>query len=426
MQSSFCRYTNHGHASKSRNLILLGASGSVGKSALSFFKQDKHIALLALSVHSSVGFLRAFLLAPETKHRHPNLAHAAITKPGMRQELKELQRDFPHISFYHGPAGLLEMITEAHKEGADSILTAIVGAAGIEASLKAIALGMKLCLANKEALVTAGPVIQAAMRRSCRLPAGRQAVILPVDSEHNSVFRLLCHLDRNAIDHIILTASGGPLRDIPAHAFATLKQEQVLSHPNWSMGAKITVDSAGMINKGLEIIEAHYLFSCPYSKLKVWVHRDSFVHAALALSDGSYLFHASDPEMLFPIAHSLYFPEAFQGPLKQASMATRWPSLAFSEPPPDKFPGFYLCLEAGKRGGTAPAILNAANEVAVEAFLKKEIRFTDIPKLIEWVLSKADFEEGEELNIFLEAEAWSRSQSRAFLARMPRQSAKTL
>ena len=413
MFPEYCKYNNTRAAKKTKRLVLLGASGSIGKTSLSFLAQHKDIKILGLSVHSSLDFVRDYLSSQASV-----TPHIAITDPKCRLELEGLASSFPQNHFYGGGEGLLEMLERAREDGADTALIAIVGAAGIAVTLRAIELGMKLALANKESLVTAGPVIQKALEDSFQRPLEEQALLLPVDSEHNSVFRLLYGLKGERVRRLILSASGGPFRDMKAEQLKKVTKAEVLRHPNWSMGAKISVDSAGMINKGLEIIEAHYLFSCPYESLDAWVHRESLVHALIELGDGSYLFHASHTDMVFPIAQVLFFPEPLPRAPIPATTPLEWKALDFKEIAKDLYPGFYVCLEAGRLGGTAPAMLNAANECAVAAFLREQIHFTQIVDLIKMVMEQAKIEDSRELEVFLEADKKARSLSKSCLAKL--------
>ena len=308
------------------------------------------------------------------------------------------------------------MISRAYYEDeADTILTAIVGAAGIRATTQAIQLGMKVALANKETLVTAGPMIQQALLEARQNE--KKSVMIPVDSEHNSLFRLIYREEAEAIRRLILTASGGPFVDLSVDELACVTKEQVLKHPTWSMGAKITVDSAGMINKGLEVIETHYLFAAPYENIGVCIHRNSLVHAMLEFCDGSYTMHTYSPDMVFSIAHALFFPEnvAYRHP--QADAPPEWPVIHFEELSKDKYPGFYLCMEAGKAGGNAPAVFNGANEAAVAAFLADRIHFTQIAEVIDSVMDCAPIDHGSDLELFLEADAWGRKQAEQEIAK---------
>lgn len=395
---------NAEHSQKTRRLIVLGASGSVGSSCMEFLSRDVSMQAVAVSVHTGVIALRKIL----GEH---HCMHAAISNPdAYSQHVDLLKSDFPTVNFYGGANGVQEMIHAATEDSAaDTVLTAVVGAAGIQATILSLQLGLKIALANKETMVTAGPAIQALLADQIREKGpSHSASILPVDSEHNAVFQLVHGLPDDHLQKIILTASGGPFRDRPVADLALVRREEVLNHPTWSMGPKITVDSAGMINKGLEIIEAHYLFSIGYDRLDVLIHKHSLVHAMVATRDGGYLICASSPHMIFPIAHSLYFPESLQMPHSMSNPPETWAGLEFEPVVPEKYPGFELCVQAGKQGGTAPAVLNAANEVAVELFLQDLLSFVQIPQLIASILDITNFQYGTELELFLEADRLAR------------------
>ena len=290
-------------ATPTRKLVLLGASGSVGSTCIEYLSRLDSIDLAAVSVHASVGRLKELL-------RAASISRAAITDQiAFEQSIEELEGLFPETQFYPGHEGMLAMLSDAAAEGADTVLTALVGAVGIEATMLSLRLGLKVALANKETLVTAGPAIEALIA-GLQENGGKLPVIVPVDSEHNAIFQALLGRHADEVQRLILTASGGPFRERPLAELEHVTKDQVLDHPTWSMGPKITVDSAGMINKGLELIEAHYLFSVPYDDLGVYVHKDSFVHGMIETTDGGFLLAASSPNMVFPVAHALHFPAA--------------------------------------------------------------------------------------------------------------------
>jgi 1-deoxy-D-xylulose-5-phosphate reductoisomerase len=404
-----CELLNAGAAVRTRSVIVLGASGSVGGSTLDFLKAspESEIALAAVSVHGSVARLREIL------NDFPATAFAAITSiEAFDAEITVLRRDFPGVEFFRGSDGALAMIEAAAAAGADTVLTAVVGAAGIQATMLSLKLGVKVALANKETMVTAGPAIQALLADRAGDAGAARPVILPVDSEHNAIFQVIAGLRPDHLRRVILTASGGPFRDWPLEKIKTVSRAEVLNHPTWSMGPKITVDSAGMINKGLELIEAHFLFTIPYANLDVLVHKDSYVHGMAETRDGGYLLCASRPHMVFPIAHALLYPDPLPGAHAVATPPHSWPGLEFEEVQPERYPGYALCRAAGERGGTAPAILNAANEEAVRLFLDDVIGFSGIPELIERVLERLPIESGTELEIFLEADRAARELAR--------------
>lgn len=391
---------NHTEALPTRKLVILGASGSVGSTALEYLQQTPDIALVGLSIHSSVDRLRSIL-------RVQPVSHAAISQSEIYDEsISTLIREFPDVNFYRGEDGVLEMMDAAYEEGADTVLTGIVGAAGIRAAIHAIDLSMKVALANKETLVTAAPAIRSRMNRY--RGEGKNPTILPVDSEHNAVFQLIEKIHPQHLRRVILTASGGPFFDFPLEDLKSVTRDQVLNHPTWSMGPKITVDSAGMINKGLEMIEAHELFHISYDRLDALIHRKSLVHAMIETSDGGYHMHTSSPHMVFPIASALHYPDPVPRKHDQATAPETWPGIEFYSINQDRYPGYFICLEAGRIGKTAPAIFNAANETAVDLFLNGRIGFTNIPQLIDLVMNDLETEDGVELELFLEADRRAR------------------
>ncbi|MBW7856926.1 MAG: 1-deoxy-D-xylulose-5-phosphate reductoisomerase [Leptonema sp. (in: Bacteria)] len=388
-----------------RSLVLLGASGSVGSSTLRYLRSlskfhsnqnsTNNIELQAVTVHRSVDQLSSIL----NEFRSVKLA-GLTDEVVFQNERHKLEEQFPAVKFFGGPQGVIDLIQESE---ADTVLTAIVGAAGMNATVAAIRAGKKIALANKETLVTAGPAIEQEIKLS-RHPVS----ILPVDSEHNAAFQLLEGLSPSRIYKLILTASGGPFRDYSINQMKQVTKEQVLNHPTWKMGPKISVDSASMINKGLELIEAHFLFDLNYSQLDSKIHRSSYVHAMLQTSDGSILLSSSPPDMVFPIAHSLHYPEAVPVRHKPDDDCANWPPLEFESVDVSKYPGFQLAIHAGKQGGTAPAIFNAANEVAVGLFLDGDIEFYRIPEIIDDGLQKIKVENGIELGLFIEADRKTR------------------
>lgn len=399
---SFVRILGIENAKPTRKLVVLGASGSVGSTALRYLERENGIELSGVSVHTSVNKLEDII------RRFPSIRYAALSCPDASAEnIGTLKSRYPGIRFFGGEGGVIEMIEESRQDGVDTVLTAVVGAAGIRATIKAIELSMKVALANKETLVTAGPAILSLLRK--KIESGNDpAPIVPVDSEHNAVFQLIEKIRADHVRRIILTASGGPFFDLPLERLTSVTRTEVLSHPTWSMGPKITVDSAGMINKGLEMIEAHYLFSIPYDRLGVYIHRKSLVHAMVETRDGGYHLHASSPDMIFPVAHALQYPDPTQLVHEEALSPDLWDPISFHPVQMERYPGFGLCLEAGKTGGTAPAVFNGANEVAVDLFLNGRIGFTDIVRLIQLVMDEAEFVTGEDLEIYLDADRAAR------------------
>ncbi|MCF8191570.1 MAG: 1-deoxy-D-xylulose-5-phosphate reductoisomerase [Burkholderiales bacterium] len=293
--------------------------------------------------------------------------------------------------------------------GVDTVVAGIVGAAGLAANLAAARAGKRILLANKEALVMTGPLFMAAVR-------DHGATLLPIDSEHNAVFQVLPEgrLVRG-VRKVWLTCSGGPFRDLPELDLATVTPEQACKHPNWSMGRKISVDSATLMNKGLEVIEAHWLFGAPAEDIEVVIHPQSIVHSMVEYDDGSILAQLGNPDMRTPIAHALAWPERIEAGVAPLDLVAM-PPLTFGAPDRQRFPCLGLAYEALRLGGTAPAVLNAANEVAVAAFLEAGLRFTEIPRIIEAVLAAVPVVACPDLAAVLQADG----AAREIAARMSR------
>jgi 1-deoxy-D-xylulose-5-phosphate reductoisomerase len=281
----------------------------------------------------------------------------------------------------------------------DLVLNALVGAAGLRPTLAAIERGIPVALANKESLVVGGDLVAAARRRS-------GAALVPVDSEHSALFQLIGGVPADRVASAVLTASGGPFRGRVADELAEVTVDEALAHPTWTMGAKITIDSATLMNKGLEIIEAHHLFDLEYDRIEVVVHPQSFVHAMVRLDDGSLLTHCGPPDMRVPIGFALRWPDP-PPPAPQVNLVGR--RLDFDAPDEDAFRCLALAREAGRTGGTAPAVLNAANEVAVQAFLDARIGFLDIAALVERALAQIPAVPAESLQVVLEADRAARA-----------------
>jgi 1-deoxy-D-xylulose-5-phosphate reductoisomerase len=271
-------------------------------------------------------------------------------------------------------------VIEAATRPADWVMASIVGAAGLEPTLAAVRRGAMIGLANKETLVCAGDLMMAEVAR-------HGAVMLPVDSEHSAIFQVFDPAQIDAVEKIILTASGGPFRTRSYEEMRSMTPEQAVAHPNWSMGAKISVDSASMMNKGLELIEAHHLFRLPETQIDILVHPQSIIHSMVAYRDGSVLAQLGSPDMRTPIAYALGWPKRIAAPADRLDFA-KMRDLTFESPDPVRFPALRLAREALRTGGQAPTILNAANEIAVAAFLDRKIAFTDIAAVVESVLSE--------------------------------------
>ncbi len=356
-----------GRAAGRRRLSILGSTGSVGCSTLDLVaRQPDAFAIEALTAHSSVE-----RLAEQALRYRPRLA--VIADERRYGDLKAALAG-SGIEVAAGP----QAVVTAAESGADWVMAAIVGAAGLQATLAAVRSGAIVALANKETLVCAGALMTAEVER-------HGATLLPVDSEHNAIFQVL-EADRlEAVERIILTASGGPFREFSRRDMAAVTPEQAVAHPNWSMGAKISVDSATMMNKGLELIEAHHLFRLPAPRIEVLVHPQSVIHSMVAYADGSVLAQLGQPDMRTPIAYTLAWPDRMAAPVAPLDLAAIG-SLTFQAPDLERFPALRLAREALTAGGAAPTLLNAANEIAVEAFLARRIGFLDIAALVERLL----------------------------------------
>ena len=379
-----------------RNVVLLGATGSIGESTLRVIrKHQDRLKLIGISAHQQGEKLCQ--IAHEFGVKNVHLGH--------EQDIRE---DLPaETNFSTGSDGLNEL---AALEQADLVVVAVVGAAGLAPTLAALEAGKDVVLANKESLVVGGELVMETARRT-------GAKILPADSEHNGVFQCLHGQPEKSLDSIILTASGGPFRDFSLEQLSSVTPEQALKHPNWSMGPKITVDSASMANKGLELIEAHWLFGLPAEQLKVVIHPPSLVHAIVQFKDGCTLAQMSPPSMTFALQNALLFPDRMEG-VEQGLDFSQPLELSFSPPSPDKYPCLKLAQDCLAKGGTAPLVFNAANEVAVAAFLRNQIGFTEISDIIENTLNTADFPHASSLENLLTFDQEIRLQASAILQKL--------
>ncbi|MCF8481794.1 MAG: 1-deoxy-D-xylulose-5-phosphate reductoisomerase [Rhodospirillum sp.] len=347
-----------------RRISILGSTGSIGKSTIDLIERDPEAyKVVALTANGN-----AEALAAQAKALKADLA--VVADPLALGRLKEALAG-SGIEAAAGP----EAVVEAAARDADWVMAAIVGAAGLEPTLAAVARGATVALANKECLVCAGDLFMAEVKR-------HGATLLPVDSEHNAIFQVFDFERKNRIDKIILTASGGPFRDWTREQMAVATPEQAVAHPNWSMGAKISVDSASMFNKGLEFIEAHHIFGMSADRIEILVHPQSVIHSMVAYVDGSVLAQLGSPDMRTPIAFSLAWPDRMAAPVPRLDFAAL-ARLDFRAPDPVRFPAIRVVREALERGGVAPTAMNAANEVAVDCFLNRTIGFLDIPMVVE-------------------------------------------
>ena len=378
-------------------LVILGATGSIGASALEVAAElDDRIEVVGLSCHR--GWRGLASLAVRWRPR----AVAVADEDAWREARGS--GAFPDgTAVLGGAAGVSEL---AAMDGVDVVLNGIVGAAGLGATLAALSAGRRVALANKESLVVGGDLVRAAAGDDM-LAAGR---VLPVDSEHNAIWQLLAGRGTEEVRRIVLTASGGPFRRTPANRLAAVTAAEALAHPTWDMGPKITIDSATLANKGLEVIEAHHLFGLPYDRIDVAVHPQSIVHGLVEWRDGTLFAELGKPDMKLPIRSALAWPERAEGP--SADLAELG-GLTFEAPDLERFPALAIARSAGEAGGTAPAVFNAANEVAVALFLDGRIGFLDIPALCARVLDAHEPRAVDTLDVVMEADRWARAEAQA-------------
>ncbi|MCP1620686.1 1-deoxy-D-xylulose 5-phosphate reductoisomerase [Pseudomonas sp. SLBN-26] len=385
---------------------VLGGTGSIGLSTLDVIaRHPQRYEVFAISGFSRLAELQALCI----RHR-PRFA--VVPDASAARVLQDaLIRAGLDTRVLSGEAGLCEIA--AHPE-VDAVMAAIVGAAGLRPTLAAVEAGKRVLLANKEALVMSGALFIQAVRR-------HGAVLLPIDSEHNAIFQCLPGdygrgLAQVGVRRILLTASGGPFRETPLEALANVTPEQACAHPNWSMGRKISVDSASMMNKGLELIEACWLFDAAPSQVEVVIHPQSVIHSLVDYVDGSVLAQLGNPDMRTPIAHALAWPERVDSGVAPLDLF-RVGRLDFQEPDEGRFPCLRLARQAAEAGGSAPAMLNAANEIAVAAFLGRRIRFTEIASIIDEVLNREAALAVESLDAVVEADARARVAAQQWLVR---------
>jgi 1-deoxy-D-xylulose-5-phosphate reductoisomerase len=380
-----------------RKIAILGATGSVGKSALDLIERSPE----RFEVVAVTACTNAEALAGIARRTRAKLA--VVADESRLGDLRERLAG-SDCRVASAEAGLIE----AAIGDADLVIAAIVGCAGLRPVMAAVEAGKTVALANKEALVTAGQLMTRAAQSS-------GATLLPVDSEHNAIFQCLAGGRVDQVSKIILTASGGPFRTASAEFIAGATPAQAIAHPNWSMGAKISVDSATMMNKGLELIEARYLFGLPSSQIDVLIHPQSVVHSLVEFVDGSVLAQLGAPDMRIPIAYALAWPERMETPAQRLDLASI-ARLDFEIPDLTRFPALRLAREALEAGGAAPIVLNAANEVAVAGFLAGRLRFPEIAEFVERVLESTDFAAPASVEEVLEIDRETRSRVEALMS----------
>lgn len=377
-----------------KRIAILGSTGSIGRSALQVVEQfPDRLQVVALAAGRNID-----LLAEQIHRFRPRLA--AVFDLQLAKDLTSRLQPGIEVEVVAGSQGYQQVASCAE---AEMILSSMVGAAGLIPTLSAIRAGKDVALANKETLVMAGALVMGEVRRS-------QVELLPVDSEHNAIFQAMEGHRREDLKRILLTASGGPFLNMPKEQLESVTPTQALAHPNWAMGPKISIDSATLMNKGLEVIEAKWLFDVPVEKIDVHVHPQSIVHSMVEYVDGSVIAQMGIPDMRIPIAYALAYPERLELDLPRLDFFTVQ-TLTFQEPDLNRFPCLKLAFAACKAGGTMPAVLNAANEVAVQAFLDNRIPFSGIPRLVNQAMEEHALDPAAELEAILEADAWARRRT---------------
>lgn len=372
-----------------KNIFILGSTGSIGLNTLDVIRRfPDHFCVEALTAKSNIELLEEQILEFSPK----------IVVVRNEKSAKEIQKRIPgKFELFIGDDGLIEATRVGNY---DILLSALVGFAGLKPTIEGIKRGKRIALANKETLVVAGEIIT-------KLCYENNAELLPVDSEHSAIFQCIVGEESKEINKLILTASGGPFFGKTKKELSNVTVEEALKHPNWNMGSKITIDSATMMNKGLEIIEAHWLFNLKKEKIDVLIHPQSIIHSMVEFIDGSIKAQLSLPDMRLPIQYALTYPERFESNFTNTNLAAL-KELTFFNPDFDKFTCLKLAFDVMEQGGTAPCILNAANEVAVEKFLHGEIKFKDIPELIEKALNNIENHSEPDLETIVECDQLTR------------------
>ena len=386
-----------------KQIAILGSTGSIGVNTLDVIRaHPDRFRVVALTAAKQVD-----LLANQCAEFRPAIAVVADAQGAARLSNLLLDQKI-NTQVLYGPDALVSAVTQSH---CDTVMAAIVGAAGLVAALAAAKAGKRVLLANKEALVMSGDLFMQAMKEG-------GGELLPIDSEHNAIFQCLPGQFTKdphpalGVEELWLTASGGPFRNTPLDQLANISPQQACAHPNWVMGRKISVDSATMMNKGLEVIEAFWLFGLPLEKIKVLIHPQSVVHSMVRYRDGSVLAQLGQPDMRTPIAYGLAWPERIDAGVAPLGL-TQLAALNFSEPELERFPCLALAFAAAKTGGTAPAVLNAANEIAVAAFLDNGLPYLQIPVVVEKVLNAISSVNADSLELILEVDAHARQAADA-------------
>ena len=386
---------------KRQQICILGSTGSIGTQALDVIERHSDL----YEAYCLTANNRVHELAAQARKFHP--AAVVIANEEHYDELRQLLSDLPDIKVYAG-AKALDDIVEASP--IDMVLTAMVGFAGLSPTIHAIKAGKKICLANKETLVVAGELI-------CQLALEHHAPIIPVDSEHSAIFQSLVGEDANEIEKILLTASGGPFRTLPLDRLATVTKADALRHPTWDMGAKITIDSATMMNKGFEVIEAKWLFGVPVERIQVLIHPQSIVHSAVQFIDGSVKAQLGVPDMRLPIQYAFSFPERLTLDGQRLDLFKH--PLEFFEPDLEKCRCLALAFEAIRQGGNMPCIVNAANEVVNRGFLDGLCGFLQMGEVIEQTMQRVPFDPNPSYDTYVATDAEARKVAREIITNNP-------
>lgn len=374
-----------------KRIVILGSTGSIGTQALDIVAQHpEEFTVAGLAAGNNLEVVKQ-----QMAQFHPQIVSVA-----KESDAQNLQKQFPKIEILFGNSGNEKVAAFADS---DFVISAIVGAAGLRPTMAAIEARKPIGLANKESMVIAGELMTG-------LAKAKNVSILPIDSEHSAIFQCLQGNRTRDVKRILLTASGGPFLHRDAKSFAAITLEEALKHPNWKMGSKITIDSATLMNKGLEVIEAAWLFGMPAEKVNVVVHPQSIIHSMVEYIDGSVMAQLGVPDMRCAISYAMAYPERVTSGVKSLDL-TETGTLTFFKPDTEKFRCLALAYEALKVGKTMPVVLNAANEVAVEAFLNQKIRFVEIPKIIEETLSAHEAKAPKNLEDILAADSWSRTMA---------------
>ncbi len=376
-----------------KKIVILGSTGSIGVTALKVIRQNpEKYKVVGLTAGRNV-----HLLLEQITEFKPKAVAVLHEKDSMW--LKDKLQD-QNIEIYSGEEGFVKVATMADS---DIVISSIMGAAGLVPTFSAIKAGKDIALANKETMVMAGPIVVEEVKK-------RGVFIIPVDSEHSAIFQSIQGHPKEDIKRIILTASGGPFKDASLEEMANVTPEQALKHPNWKMGKKITIDSATMMNKGLEVIEARWLFDIPADKIDILVHPQSIIHSMVEYKDGSIIAQLGIPDMAIPISYALSYPHHIKNDLPPLEL-DKIRTLSFERPDFKRFRCITLAYDAIKIGGSMPAVMNGANEVAVEAFLRKEIGFLDIPAIIEKVMAVHEPFPIDSIASVIEADRWARQKA---------------